>query len=99
MAREPVEQATTLQELENQSSRTIQDAQPLGGIATAVRVAHQPGSQAGAFARLFKQAFVDGWARSMWLSVGVIGALFTYDLVRCPPVSDRDLRAHRRGSS
>jgi EmrB/QacA subfamily drug resistance transporter len=70
-----------------------------GGIATAMRVAHQLGSQAEAFARVSKQAFVDGWAQSMWISVGVIGALFTYVLVRGPRGSDQELRALLRGKS
>lgn len=70
-----------------------------GGIATALGVAPRLGSDAGAFILRSQQAFVDGWARSMWLSVGVIAALFAYVLVRGPRASDQDLWTPLRGDA
>lgn len=69
------------------------------GIAGALSVAHQLGPEEGSFIRISQQAFVDGWARSMWLSVGVIGALFAYVLMRGPRASDGHHRALHREDS
>lgn len=54
------------------------------GIATALSVAPALGDHAAAFVRDARQAFVEGWAYAMWISVGVMGALFAYVLVRGP---------------
>lgn len=58
-----------------------------GGIGSAFGVAPQAGEASGTLIRVAQEAFVDGWVRSMWVSVFAMGVLFTYVFVRGPRVN------------
>ncbi len=66
-----------------------------GGIATALGVAPQAGQQAQQLISAAQNAFVEGWARSMWVGVAAMGLLFVYVFVRGPRQGLE--RAVRRG--
>jgi EmrB/QacA subfamily drug resistance transporter len=54
------------------------------GVANAVEVAPGTGSHAQDLVHAAQQSFVDGWQQTMWVGVGVMGALLLYILARGP---------------
>ncbi len=54
------------------------------GIGTALAVAPQLGDQAGAVVAAARQAFVDGWHRSMWIAAAVAVAALVLLVARGP---------------
>ncbi|MFE7855448.1 MFS transporter [Streptomyces sp. NPDC057403] len=54
------------------------------GIANAVDASREAGPQAQVLVRAARESFVDGWQRTMWAGVVIMGALLLYLLVRGP---------------
>ncbi|MFJ9725020.1 hypothetical protein ACIRP3_19950 [Streptomyces sp. NPDC101209] len=62
------------------------------GIANAVDASREAGPRAHVLVRAARESFVDGWQRTMWAGVVIMGALLLYLLVRGPqrPASAAD---------
>jgi hypothetical protein len=58
------------------------------GIGSAFGVASQAGAQAPVIIEAAKQAFVDGWVRSMWFGVGLAVVAGVFVALRGPVRAD-----------
>ncbi|WP_433201279.1 MFS transporter [Nocardia sp. CA-107356] len=54
------------------------------GIANALDVANQAGTQTQALIRAAQESFVTGWQHAMWAGIAIMTALFVYVLIRGP---------------
>lgn len=54
------------------------------GIANAVTVSSQAGSQAEQLINAARESFITGWQQAMWVGVGALAALFIYVVLRGP---------------